>query len=53
MMRASREKRRRPIENHSTAAWSNVETRKQISNVAEPSHLQAINAKEYVDENEK
>lgn len=53
MMRASRERTRRPIENHTTAAWSNVKVRKHISNVAEPSIIQAINAKEYADDNEK
>ncbi|HEX2986255.1 MAG TPA: DUF3787 domain-containing protein [Caproiciproducens sp.] len=44
---------KKPIENHKTAAWANVEKAKQVSNVAEPSNMQIANAKEYVDENEK
>ncbi len=44
---------RKPIEKHETAAWSDIESTKSVSNVAEPSNLQAENAKDYVDENEK
>lgn len=46
-------KSNKPIENHKTAAWANIETTKPISNVAEPSVNQINNAKQYVDENEK
>lgn len=42
-----------PIEKHETAAWANVEELKPISNVSIPSESQVINAKEFVDENEK
>ena len=44
---------KKPIENHKTAAWANVEKTKNISNVAELSVFQVENAKEYVDENKK
>ncbi len=43
----------KPIENHKTAAWANIEKTKRVSNVAEPSDMQTDNAKDYVDENEK
>ncbi|MDP4151843.1 MAG: DUF3787 domain-containing protein [Bacillota bacterium] len=46
-------KSKKPIENQKTAAWSNIEESKPVSNVAEPNNIQAVNAKEYVDENEK
>lgn len=46
-------KGKKPIENHKTAAWSNIEGTKEISKVARPSELQTDHAKEYVDENEK
>lgn len=52
-MRNFLNKLKHPIENHKTAAWSNIETAKSVSNVAEPSEMQARNAKEYVDQNEK
>jgi hypothetical protein len=42
-----------PIENHETAAWANIEKTKPLSNVAIPNEAEVINAKEYVDENEK
>jgi hypothetical protein len=42
-----------PIENHNTAAWSNIEKTKPVSNVTIPSEVQVRNAKEYVDTNEK
>jgi len=44
---------KRPIENHKTAAWANMEKTSAISQSSHPSLLQAMNAKEYVDENEK
>ncbi|MCI1960231.1 MAG: DUF3787 domain-containing protein [Clostridia bacterium] len=46
-------KEHKPVENHKTAAWANVEDTKNSSNVAKPSQYQTKNAKEYVDENEK
>ncbi|QAT39213.1 DUF3787 domain-containing protein [Clostridium sp. JN-9] len=42
-----------PIENHNTAAWADVKEAKEISNVAIPSENQVINAKKWVDTNEK
>jgi hypothetical protein len=42
-----------PIEKHETAAWSNIKDTKPESNVAIPNEAEVINAKEYVDENEK
>jgi hypothetical protein len=42
-----------PIEKQETAAWANKEKRKSNSNVNIPSVSQVINAKEYVDDNEK
>jgi hypothetical protein len=44
---------KKPLENHKTAAWANIETTKSVSNVAEPNQMQTKNAKDYVDENEK
>jgi len=42
-----------PVEKHDTAAWANIENKKSHSQVTVPSEFQVINAKEYVDENEK
>lgn len=42
-----------PVEKHDTAAWANIENMKSHSKVTIPSDYQVINAKEYVDENEK
>lgn len=42
-----------PVEKHDTAAWANIESVKKVSRVVRPSELQADNAKEYVDSNEK
>lgn len=44
---------KKPIENHKSAAWSNVEEANDISKTPHPSIIQTINAKEYVDQNEK
>ena len=41
------------IENHKTAAWSNVSSSKKASKVNIPDDIQVRNAKEYVDSNEK
>lgn len=43
----------KPIENHNTAAWAGIETKKPISNVTIPSRFDTEYAKEWVDENEK
>ena len=43
----------RPIEQHTTAAWANIEELKEISQVTIPSDLQVGNAKEWVDSNQK
>ncbi len=42
-----------PIEQHDTAAWANIERRKEVSNVTMPSEMQVIDAKEHVDSNQK
>lgn len=42
-----------PIEKHETAAWANIEETKPISNVTTPSETETMNAKEWVDSNEK
>lgn len=43
----------RPIEQHTTAAWANIEKTKEISNVSIPSEIEVGNAKEWVDTNQK
>ncbi|HZK85043.1 MAG TPA: DUF3787 domain-containing protein [Desulfosporosinus sp.] len=43
----------RPIEQHTTAAWANIEKVKEISNVSIPSEIEVWNAKEWVDTNQK
>ncbi len=43
----------RQIEKHDTAAWANISTMKPVSNVSIPDETQVINAKEYVDSNQK
>lgn len=45
--------KKRPIEKHETAAWANIEGTEPISNVNIPSETQVVNAKEYVDTNQK
>ncbi|MCY6958087.1 DUF3787 domain-containing protein [Clostridium brassicae] len=42
-----------PIEKHDTAAWANKEKLKSTSMVSIPNDHEVINAKEYVDENQK
>ena len=44
---------RTPVENQATAAWANRETLKDDSGVNIPDEMQVINAKEFVDENQK
>lgn len=43
----------RPIEQHTTAAWANIEKIKEISHVAIPSEIEVGNAKDWVDSNQK
>lgn len=43
----------RPIEQHTTAAWANIEENKEISNVAIPNEIEVGNAKDWVDTNQK
>ncbi|WP_081896920.1 DUF3787 domain-containing protein [Clostridium sp. KNHs214] len=42
-----------PIEKHDTAAWTNIESMKPVSKVIIPSETGVINAKEWVDVNQK
>lgn len=42
-----------PIEKHDTASWANIEEMKPVSNVYVPNEMEVINAKEWVDSNEK
>lgn len=43
----------RPIEQHTTAAWANIEKLEGIAKVPIPSEIEVENAKDWVDENEK
>ncbi len=43
----------KPVEKHYTASWSDVGKHKQTSQVSVPNETGVINAKEYVDGNEK
>ncbi|MDV3428879.1 MAG: DUF3787 domain-containing protein [Bacillota bacterium] len=45
--------KKQPIEKHNTAAWADADSMLPVSNVAIPSEAQVINAKEWVDTNEK
>ncbi|MEL7655495.1 MAG: DUF3787 domain-containing protein [Bacillota bacterium] len=42
-----------PVENHTTAAWADKIDLKDVSRVNIPDVMQVMDAKEYVDENEK
>jgi len=42
-----------PVECHDTAAWANVSSVKPVSKVNIPDEIQIMNAKEYVDSNQK
>jgi len=44
---------KKPIENHDTAAWANIEDTKPMSNVSLPNEVELRNAKEWVDTNQK
>lgn len=43
----------KPVENHLTAAWANQSAFKAVSRVNLPDEEQVINAKNYVDTNQK
>lgn len=45
--------KKQPVEKHNTAAWADIDKNLPVSNVAIPSEAQVINAKEWVDANEK
>ncbi|MEW9093476.1 MAG: DUF3787 domain-containing protein [Clostridiaceae bacterium] len=45
--------KKRPIEQHDTAAWANIEYLKPVSQVSVPSEVEMFNAKEWVDSNQK
>ncbi|HHX72448.1 MAG TPA: DUF3787 domain-containing protein [Clostridiales bacterium] len=49
----SKKEPKKPIENHRTAAWSNREKMSRIAKTSRPNLDQTMNAKEYVDENQK
>ncbi|MCM8711494.1 DUF3787 domain-containing protein [Clostridium sp. SYSU_GA19001] len=42
-----------PIEKHDTASWANVGNTKPLSNVSIPDETEVMNAKEFVDSNQK
>lgn len=44
---------KKPTEQHTTAAWANIEKTKEVSNVPIPSELEVENAKEWVESDEK
>ena len=44
---------RTPVENQATAAWASREALKDVSGVNIPDEIQVMNAKDYVDENQK
>ncbi len=50
---ANKKNPKKPVENHKTAAWANIQTINSVSNVSHPSIIQAIHAKEYAEENQK
>lgn len=43
----------KPVEQHQTAAWANIENTKSVTNVSIPNELEVDNAKEWVDSNQK
>lgn len=45
--------KKKPVEKHNTAAWANIDDKLPVSNVTIPSEAQVIDAKEWVDTNEK
>lgn len=53
MIRKNKKYKKEPIEKHETASWANIKETKEVANVPIPSEMEVINAKEWVDENEK
>ena len=45
--------RKKPIEEHKTAAWANIDKTKPITNVTVPSKSDVEFSREWVNENEK
>jgi hypothetical protein len=43
----------RPVEEHNTAAWANIEELQPVSRVPISNEIQVKNAKEWVDTNQK
>lgn len=43
----------KPIERHDTASWADIEENKPVSRVLVPKEIGVINAKEYVEQNQK
>ncbi|HEY8499216.1 MAG TPA: DUF3787 domain-containing protein [Clostridia bacterium] len=43
----------KPVERHNTAPWADMRKTKRVSNVVIPTEKGVINAKEYVDQNQK
>ncbi|PAB58411.1 CDIF630_02480 family spore surface protein [Anaeromicrobium sediminis] len=48
-----RKKIKKPVENHQTAAWANVEQLKGEARVPIPATLEVDNAREWIEQNEK
>ncbi len=48
-----RKRRPRSVERHKTAAWADAQEHSPLSRAPHPSLQQTVNAKEYVDVNEK
>ena len=42
-----------PYERHNTAAWANINKTKPVSGVTIPDEVEVMNAKEWVDSNQK
>ncbi|SNX54251.1 DUF3787 domain-containing protein [Thermoanaerobacterium sp. RBIITD] len=53
MIRKSKKYSKEPIEKHETASWANIKETTEKANVPIPSEMEVINAKKWVDENEK
>ncbi|MCT4594636.1 MAG: DUF3787 domain-containing protein [Anaeromicrobium sp.] len=48
-----RKKIRKPVENHETAPWANIENLKGEGKIPTPATLEVDNAREWVEQNEK
>jgi hypothetical protein len=44
---------KKPVEKQKTAAWADMKKISRATNVSKPDLAQTMNAKQYVDENEK